>query len=318
MDRGWHAPHMMETTRHETERPSATSGATQPRKHMDMPRPEIIVRRPGHQLDPARSKRWLRGGAPTLLLHALSPTFPAGERFFIKTVMAFKDQIDDPRLREEMSRFAAQEAAHTREHLAYDEAVQPHYDVKAIEELCARDLGRTYKFLSRTRLPFFHGPRIALAITVGLEHVTATLAHRVLADERILAGVEPEFARMWSWHAAEEIEHKAVAFDVFQAVGGTWFERAITFAIMQTLLLVDTLRIVRFFLHQDGLKGQWAPWREIADFLFGNPGVLRHAILPLLAFYRPAFHPWDHDDRPLLERWKARYDARLATTPAAG
>lgn len=275
------------------------------RPHTDPARPEIVVRRPQHRLEPARAKHWL-GGAPTLLLHALSPTFPAGEYFFIKTVMAYRDRITDPQLREEMRRFAAQEAVHTREHLAYDAAVQEHYDLELIEELCRRDLKRTYVLLRGIRRRWFDGPRIALAITVGLEHVTASLGHQVLRDDRILADADPEFARLWRWHAAEEIEHKAVAFDVFEAVGGTWLERVVAFTIMANLMLFGTLDMVGRFLAVDGRRFDRRAWGGIFRFLFGTPGVLRRALPQLLDFYRPGFHPWDHDDRALVARWRAR------------
>ena len=277
-----------------------------PHRRIDRQRPEIVVRKPALQLDSERSKRWLQGGAQTLLLHALSPTFPGGEHFFIKTVMAYKDRIDDPQLLEDMRRFAAQEAVHTREHLRYDEAVQGHYDVKRIEELCKRDLGATFQWLSRSRKRWFNGPRFALAMTVALEHVTATLGHQVLRDDRILAGAEPEFAKLWTWHAAEEIEHKAVAFDVFEAVGGRWLERSLAFTIMGSLLFFDTMRIAAHFLASDGQRFSLRAWREILAFVFVSPGVLRASARQLLDFYRPGFHPWDHDDRALLARWQAR------------
>src|SRR3546814_1673082 len=52
-----------------------------------------------------------------------------------------------------------------------------------------------------------------LAGTCALEHFTATLAHAILSDPAHLAGAETEAQRMWRWHAIEEIEHKAVAYD---------------------------------------------------------------------------------------------------------
>ncbi len=282
------------------------------RKHDDLPRPEIIIRRPALHLDAQRAKRWMGGNAATLLLHALSPTFPGGETFFIKSVMAFKDQIDDPQLLEEMRRFAAQEAVHTREHLAYDATVQNHYDVQSVEEACKKDLAGTFKMLSSIKKTWFNGPRYALAITVALEHLTATLGHQVLDDERIFADVEPEFAKLWRWHAAEEIEHKAVAYDVFEAVGGTWWERASALVIMSSLLTFDTLRLTARFLRTDGQGFSPRAWGQILRFLFVSPGVLLHSAPQFFDFFRPRFHPWDHDDRGLLEAWQARADATLA------
>lgn len=279
---------------------------TSARKHLDLPRPEIIVRRPKLRLDAKHSRRWLDGRARTLLLHALSPVFPAGERFFIKTVMAFKEQIKDPQLREEMRRFAAQEAVHTKEHIGYDDVVQKHYDLKRIEELAERDLSAAYKWLSNQKSAWFNGPRVALAVTVALEHVTATLGRQILRDPDILHGADPEFARLWCWHAAEEIEHKAVAFDVFEAVGGTYLERCLAYFFIANLFGFETWRIVRGFLQRDGEALRLDAWLDMLGFLFVSPGGLRHAVPDFLDYFRPGFHPWDYDDRPLLRAWKAK------------
>ena len=288
------------------------------RKHTDLPRPQIVVRKPKLRLDPQRAKRWMNGGARTLILHALSTTFPGGERFFIKSVMAYKDRITDPQLLEEIRLFAAQEAAHTRAHVRYDDAGQRHYDVKRIEALVERDLAFAFRWLSGTRKRWWNGPRSARAGTVALEHVTATLARRVLTDERIFDGVEPEFARLWSWHAAEEIEHKAVAYDVFEAVGGTYAERAMAMLAMGPLLAFDTLRMVAGFLRGDGQAWSPAAWADVLGFLFVAPGALRRAAPDFAAYFRPSFHPWDQDDRALLERWRGFSDAVAEPVSAAG
>src|SRR5262249_14749586 len=60
-----------------------------------------------------------------------------------------------------------------------------------------------------------------LSVTVALEHFTAILAENALR-ERLLDHAHPALQRLLFWHAAEEIEHKAVALDVFQRMGGTY------------------------------------------------------------------------------------------------
>src|SRR4029079_15061731 len=61
-----------------------------------------------------------------------------------------------------------------------------------------------------------------LALTAALEHFTATLAELLLTDEdaRAMFG-EPAARDLFVWHALEESEHKAGAFDVYRAAGGT-------------------------------------------------------------------------------------------------
>src|SRR5690554_7843610 len=60
-----------------------------------------------------------------------------------------------------------------------------------------------------------------LAITCALEHFTAILAHQVLTNPELIKGMHPGFKEMWRWHAVEETEHKAVAFDVYQQASGS-------------------------------------------------------------------------------------------------
>src|SRR3546814_5813 len=59
-----------------------------------------------------------------------------------------------------------------------------------------------------------------LSITIALEHLTAIMANSLLRDSRVVAEAEPHFARLWRWHALEETEHKAVAYDVWCSVMG--------------------------------------------------------------------------------------------------
>ena len=55
-------------------------------------------------------------------------------------------------------------------------------------------------------------------MTAALEHFTATLAEMILSDPeaRDMFGDET-VKNLFLWHALEEAEHKAVAFDVYKA-----------------------------------------------------------------------------------------------------
>ena len=71
-------------------------------------------------------------------------------------------------------------------------------------------------------------PMNRLAITVALEHFTAIMADELLRNPEYEKLMDPEHAKLWLWHAVEETEHKAVAFDVYRAVGGGYVRRAAT------------------------------------------------------------------------------------------
>src|SRR5947207_1344594 len=161
------------------------------------------------------------------LAASLSAVFPDGEDFFVRSVRHFRDQITDPELKRQVGGFIGQEAMHGREHRAFNDRLdQLGYPVKRFERLTKKGLAIRERLMS---------PKSNLAATAALEHFTATLAELVLSDQRTrdLFGNE-EVKNLFLWHALEESEHKAVAFDVYKAVGGS--ER----------LRVWTMRLIRY------------------------------------------------------------------------
>ena len=80
--------------------------------------------------------------------------------------------------------------------------------------------------------------KLRLAYTAALEHYTATIAEALLSkpEAQALLG-DTEVRSILLWHALEESEHKAVAFDAYRAVGGTERMRLWGFRIMTVGLL---------------------------------------------------------------------------------
>lgn len=234
-------------------------------------------------------------------LDNLSVFFPAGETFFIQSVRAFADQITDPELKAAVRDFCAQEGYHTREHRRYNRFLKAQgMPVDALEARVESILK-----LARATLPKRH----QLAITCALEHFTALMAGHVLEDERVLAGSDPELADLWRWHSVEEAEHKAVALEVFKVAGGTYAERA-AYMVLATavfwILVADHQR--RFHAADPDLRGL-RPYLRVFSWNFIAPGHLRTLIVPWLAWFKPGFHPWQHDNRAELEAMIARLSA---------
>lgn len=246
---------------------------------------------------PLDGRWWLDSNATaTAFYNAMSASFPHGEAFFIETLRHFRDKVP-PKLAVEIEAFIKQEVTHAREHLALNRRVtESGYQVKPLEEQV--DI--------RLRLLRQKGPIAALAATIALEHLTAVFAHEVLADPRHLAGADAEIAQIWQWHVAEEIEHKGVAFDAWVHVTRDWsgWKR------WSTRNKVMMLSARRFFydrwcgtmelLRQDGITGPRA-WATGLWFGFVKPGIIRKMLIGWIAYLKPGFHPWDHDDRHLIE-----------------
>lgn len=245
------------------------------------------------------SDRWWLGGDPvgTAFYNALSATFPYGERFFMDSVRRYRG-VAPPQLAAQIQAFLAQEAMHTREHIFFNKQIADHgFDVARMEARTKERLD-----FARTRPPLQQ-----LGATIALEHFTAILAHALLADPRHLEGASDEAKAMWRWHAVEEVEHKAVAFDTFVIAAENlppwrrWLLRSLTM-VAATRLLFDVVgRNIADIFASDGLANG-RTWRHLLAFLWVKPGMLRQVLGAYFDYFRPGFHPWDHDDRALLAR----------------
>ncbi|MEZ5570833.1 MAG: metal-dependent hydrolase [Halioglobus sp.] len=234
----------------------------------------------------------------TAWFNAMSITFPLGEKFFIDSVRHFSGQIDDPKLSEDIRGFCAQEGFHRREHQRYNQSLcdQRGYDLLALEQQLERKIQRSYKFLS---------PLQRLALTAAFEHMTAILAESALSDDDPMIGkADPAMQALWQWHAAEEMEHKSVAFDVYRAVNGTEKMRKNGMRMATIFLLLDVLAGLTHMLHRDKKLWNLRLWQEGWKFLFYKGGILRRVWPAYKEYYRDGFHPWDRDTRSLLEHWK--------------
>ena len=130
----------------------------------------------------------------------------------------------------------------------------------------------------------------------------------------MIAGADPHLSALWRWHALEETEHKAVAFDVYETVIGRGLK---AYALRTGSMVLTTAGFMALVLYyqQRLLKAgtqarRWQGLGKFTDFMFRSPGLLPRLALPWLAYFRPGFHPWDHDNRHLL----GQMDALVAET----
>lgn len=241
-------------------------------------------------------------GEPSLthLLHALSAAFPEGERSFMESVAHYRKQITDPVLKKEVARFLAQEATHAKAHEELNAWVRTQgFDNEPLLASVKTRIDQARK----------HAPPIMrLAATCALEHFTAIMAEQLLTEPGMLAQFDPKMAELWLWHAIEETEHKAVAFDVYEHVGGTYAGRVVAMAIVTARFLTHIAWMKHQLMKNDpnvrdvkGLAGLrvrlQATWT-----LWGDPGWFRRLVPAYLDYYRPGFHPWDRDTTEALVR----------------
>ena len=281
---------------------ATTSPAEGPRDRTRARYPEIPIRKIDFDFDPEEIPRDYYGGDPikSLVMTALSNVFPEGERFFVESVMHYKEQIDqDPELAAAVKGFAAQEGKHSRAHAAFNAMAR----AQGLE--VAKDLERKVKILLRSR-KHQPPPERRLAVTCALEHFTAIMAEQLLTDAEHREALDPAVRDLWVWHALEESEHKAVAFDVFQKVCGSY-------AVRVRVMVIATLFFVGFITYSHvrmcaarGLLGDVRGHLRTIDYLWLRKGLFRKLIPAYLDYFRKDFHPDDRDTSALLADWRER------------
>jgi len=228
---------------------------------------------------------------------ALSSLFPDGEDFFVRSVRHYRDRITEPELKRQVAGFIGQEAVHGREHRVFnDRLAEVGYPTKAYERLTKRTLAIRERLLPASS---------NLAATAALEHFTATLAELVLSSEEIRDALGHQAVRdLFVWHALEESEHKAVAFDVYRAAGGTERMRVWTMRFFRVVFVVAMVLQVTGSLLLD--KATYNPRTLVRSFrnLRHSPVVSPEIWRQLRDYDRPDFHPDDRDTGALIEQWR--------------
>jgi uncharacterized protein len=245
------------------------------------------------------------------LYTSLSATFPLGEAFFVRSVAQFAKDIPAT-LKIDVDAFVRQEALHSREHAKFNDVVATaglpienatRYACKQLNEL--------------EKCP----PIKRLAVTIGLEHFTAVFAHVVLSDPRHLSYCDPESLALWQWHAVEEIEHKAVAMDVFNHVTAAWspvrrwiFRCGVMIETMARLAFVVWNGIADVMAVEGHKKAGWQ--LTVLSYLFAKPGLISAMGLQVARYFVPGFHPNDSDESQLLAQARFNLGA-VAQQPAS-
>ena len=256
----------------------------------------------------AGKTRWWLNGDPyaTAWFNALSLSFPRGEALFIDSVKRFRNDAP-PKLAAEIRAFIQQEVNHTREHLAFNR----HAEVSGyqVDEIDRRIAALVAEVQDRP-------PVVWLAITMALEHFTAMFAHEFLHNPHHFFGTEDELAELWRWHSVEEIEHKAVAYDTWLhatrdwPARRRWWVRSLTMLHTTGRFLKNRTNDALDLLGQDGITG-WRARLGLWHYLLVKPGMIRRVIPAWARYFKPGFHPWDVDDRRLIDKYDSEFTDAL-------
>ena len=242
----------------------------------------------------------------TRMFDALSLTFPDGERYFIQSVRLFRDQIQDPDLKQRVADFIRQEAQHG---IAHDKMNQIMKDQGMPVDQFIQRLNKVFKFELKYRSPQYN-----IAMTAAAEHLTALMAETFYGEKDTLQDAHPYVRALFAWHAIEEMEHRDVAFDVMQQVGNVpEVTRKMALVLTTGLMFGFTLYRANVMLRCDGFNRTQRLKMNVRglQWLFGKQGKLRKMQSQYRDWFKPDFHPSQH---PII----AQYDVWLETLAQTG
>jgi uncharacterized protein len=246
-------------------------------------------------------RHWL-GGDPygTAFFNALSAVFPRGEAFMIESLLPWQSRVPEA-LAKDVKIFIEQEAAHSREHAGLNRAlIRSGYDIAPLD----RAIRQFVEFFGRT------SELTKLGATMCIEHLTAIVAAEMLENPKHLEGCEEEVRKLWLWHGIEEVEHKAVAFDVWMwatrdwSAARRWATRSGMMCAVSISFFINRSRGQIELLRQDGIGWKQALPRMLR-YGFGKGGIGRRIMRPWAQFLKPGFHPWQIDDHALIAKGEA-------------
>jgi predicted metal-dependent hydrolase len=233
--------------------------------------------------------------AATAISNGLNLLFPIGERFFVRSVNRFARDIVDPELRAQIRAFFRQEGHHASAHDDFNDLLRAHgFEIDGFLSVFERVIRRL-----EATLP----ARIALASTAAAEHFTAILAEGAFSHG-VLDALHPQVRELLAWHAAEEIEHKSVAFDVLRAIDPSHTLRMSGLALATLTLGGFWLAASIMLLRQErlGLRGTL---RELARMRRRDPIMRRVFWRGIRQYMRRDFHPSANANEHLARDWFA-------------
>ncbi len=219
----------------------------------------------------------------SLFIAAFSLTMPYLEPYLIRTFLKTADLVDDEELKQDMKLFCQQEGNHYRNHARINAIIRAKFDDKVADELLAieRSLKNDYEdFLDNRPMKW------NLAYAEGFEAMTCAVAMNTVnggGNARKATSATPGdgWAQLLEWHALEEVEHRTVAFDVYNYLVGNYFYRVTAGLRAQIHYLYTIHRFYRVMLKAQGMQMYpYIPW-----FILGGHVRYLNTFMP---WYNPA------------------------------
>ncbi len=230
---------------------------------------------------------------------AVALFLPSLEKMLVLSLRKALPLVENAQLRQEIASLVAQESIHGAEFNRYNHASLHNAEKTIVTDAYGMKCFRFIASMIHHISPTFH-----FALSAAGEHFTAISAELFLKDTRWFATVPPEYSALWRWHCIEELEHKAVAFDVYQSLNGRYTTRISAMLLMTVafnwLYLVAIFKIAK---HNKKLF-DFSFYKRMLHFYWGKHGLMRSLLTAYCQYFKPRFHPETHIDSTIIRKWK--------------
>lgn len=248
--------------------------------------------------DPEQSFRMI---AASLLLPYLEP-------YLIRTMKAAKARVTDPQLLDDLKRFSAQEGQHYRAHMKFNEAIRLAGFPRLVE--LEHELEADYRRFTSDR-----SLRFNLAYAEGFEALTMN-AIKFIMEHQGFDDPQMPIMQMWEWHFVEELEHRNVAFDVYDHVCGGYWYRLAAGIYAQWHFTRWIRKVARYMLEVSPPPSRSASQARAhkQTARAGRRLALRHLLPNIIRIYLPGYTPRALEVSPAMQRIADKYTAMATST----
>ena len=216
------------------------------------------------------------------MVNGASLAMPFLEPYLIRTMRKALDKIESDELKKDVKLYMGQEAQHYQQHRKFNDILieKGYPGLRNIEA----QMKEAFTHFENNRSLKFN-----LAYACGFESMALAMGHWLVRDrDHLFGGSDARVASLILWHFVEEIEHKNVAFDAYQAVYGNYFYRVYGTVFATFHVMKFSRKAYRYMLKKDGLWGSFSSRWKLLKMI----GRCFTGILPaMVSACLPGHHP---------------------------
>lgn len=237
----------------------------------------------------------------SIFINALGVHVPYFEHYLIGAFRSVRKDIQDPKLLKEVSSIIGQEAHHAKNFVDFNKFLINRYpELESIDKAAKEHF---VKGLSKDSI------KSQIAFVAGYETFTF-LGGMIILDgyEKWMKDADPVIRSMWVWHQVEEVEHGAVAFDVYKYFHGKheWYRK---WNVLKALLHIasETWKCYRVMCKKEGYFSSPIKAMKALGVFADMSFKLTKSALPV---FRRKYHPrqiTEDGSNPIAISWRDKY-----------